>query len=106
MFCGVDFSEENCRAKYLEHNQRVAGVVPQEDLLRFDVAEGWEPLCAFLGKERPEEEFPHVNDSQAFVKRWEGQWGKVCAKGLKRVGLGLALVVAGSSVGFAYLRRS
>ncbi len=45
-------------------NQRLAEVkaeVPAERLLVFDVAEGWDPLCAFLGVDVPDQPFPHHN---------------------------------------------
>jgi hypothetical protein len=34
-------------------------------LLVFNVKEGWEPLCQFLGKEVPTEPFPHVKVNNA-----------------------------------------
>ena len=39
-----------------------------ERLLVWDPAEGWEPLCAFLGAEVPAEELPRLNDTQAFCE--------------------------------------
>lgn len=39
----------------------IRGLVPKERLLEWSVDEGWEPLCAFLGKEVPDEPFPHAN---------------------------------------------
>ena len=50
---GVKWYEEYCEA--------VKKAVPEERLLVMNVKEGWEPLCAFLGKERPWWEFPRVN---------------------------------------------
>jgi hypothetical protein len=45
----------------------VRETIAPERLLVFDVKEGWEPLCAFLGVPVPEDEpFPHVNDTAAF----------------------------------------
>lgn len=35
-------------------------------LLVFNVKEGWEPLCAFLGLPVPEEDFPRTNSAEAF----------------------------------------
>lgn len=33
-----------------------------ENLLEYNVREGWGPLCKFLGKEEPKQmDFPHVN---------------------------------------------
>lgn len=40
--------------------------VPPEKLLVFEVKQGWEPLCKFLGKPVPDQPFPHVNDTQGF----------------------------------------
>jgi hypothetical protein len=42
-------------------NAEVQAVVPPERLLIFDVKQGWEPLCAFLGVEVPSRPFPHAN---------------------------------------------
>lgn len=41
----------------------VKHTVPEERLLAFDVRQGWEPLCAFLGVAVPDKPFPHVNDT-------------------------------------------
>src|SRR5947209_1084232 len=48
------------------HNREVVERVPRERLLVFDVAEGWEPLCRFLGVPVPTEPFPHLNDRASF----------------------------------------
>ena len=45
------------------HNEEVKRRVPPEQLLVYDVREGWEPLCAFLGVPEPEEPFPRLNDA-------------------------------------------
>ena len=37
------------------------GLVPEDQLLVFNVGEGWERLCAFLDKDAPDFEFPHDN---------------------------------------------
>ena len=39
----------------------VESVVPKEDLLIWNVKDGWEPLCSFLDKEIPNEPIPHDN---------------------------------------------
>ena len=39
----------------------IESVVPKEDLLIWNVKDGWEPLCSFLGKEIPDEPIPHDN---------------------------------------------
>lgn len=57
---------------YREHNAMVKRTTqPKERLLVLDTKQGWGPLCEFLGKEVPEEEFPWVNlseDHRAMVK--------------------------------------
>lgn len=55
-------------------NQRIADVqaaFPSSRLLTFDVREGWEPLCKFLGCDIPAISFPHLNSSKQFA---ETEW--------------------------------
>ena len=56
-----------CQAVFAGQIQAVRETIAPDRLLVFDVKEGWEPLCAFLGVPVPEDEpFPHVNDTAAF----------------------------------------
>ena len=58
-----------------EHNRAVMATVPAERLLVFDVKQGWEPLCTFLGVSVPTgEPFPHVNDAADFNRRQHEQY--------------------------------
>ena len=52
------------RKKYREYNERVQTVIPKERLLVYNVKQGWEPLCMFLGCEVPQESFPWANRGQ------------------------------------------
>jgi Sulfotransferase domain len=55
-------------AVFLRHNEEVKQYVPAEKLLVYEVKEGWEPLCAFLGVEAPAgKPFPHDNDRANFL---------------------------------------
>jgi hypothetical protein len=45
------------------HNEEVKRRVPKERLLVYEVKEGWEPLCEFLGVEEPNKPFPRLNDA-------------------------------------------
>jgi hypothetical protein len=54
------------------HNEAVRLRVPPERLLVFDVREGWEPLCDFLGVEAPNEPFPHLNEARKMRRRLMG----------------------------------
>jgi surfactin family lipopeptide synthetase A len=57
---------------YENHLKAVRQNVPPDKLLVFDVADGWEPLCDFLGMSCPiDEPFPHVNDREYFQKFWQ-----------------------------------
>jgi hypothetical protein len=48
-------------------NEEVKERVPPDKLLIYEVKEGWEPLCGFLGAKVPEDKpFPHLNDAETF----------------------------------------
>jgi hypothetical protein len=52
--------------QYERHNQHVIDTIPEEQLLVFNVKDGWEPLCKFLGKPVPDDQpFPHVKVNNA-----------------------------------------
>lgn len=57
---------EVLKAGYRRHVKEVTSTIPPLQLLTFDVKEGWEPLCRFLGKPVPDVPFPHVNDRESF----------------------------------------
>jgi len=42
-------------------NAEVRKAVPADQLLEYNVSQGWEPLCEFLGKPVPDEPFPNVD---------------------------------------------
>lgn len=50
---------------YTMHNQRVRELVPNGQLLEYNVKEGWEPLCTFLEVDVPEAPFPMLNESKS-----------------------------------------
>lgn len=60
------YSEGWLEEQYERHNRHVMEHVPPENLLVFNVREGWEPLCTFLEKEVPvDAPFPHVKINTA-----------------------------------------
>ncbi|TLS21561.1 uncharacterized protein PpBr36_10290 [Pyricularia pennisetigena] len=63
--------ESRARAKerYLRHNSEVKVAVAPERLLSFELKDGWEPLCKFLGNEVSDVPFPAVNDRKEHVER-------------------------------------
>lgn len=54
--------------RYEKWNEEVKATIPADKLLVFEVAQGWEPLCKFLGKPIPDVPFPNVNDSKSFIE--------------------------------------
>lgn len=56
--------EARSRAAYVTHNKAVRKKVPKEQLLIYRLGSGWEPLCAFLGKDVPQVPFPRVNETE------------------------------------------
>lgn len=65
-FFGFDFSKASAIAAFERHDAEVRRRIPADRLLVFEVAQGWEPLCAFLGVPVPAEPFPRVNDRAEF----------------------------------------
>jgi hypothetical protein len=60
-FGGVLDDEKIGMEAFRKRTADVRAAIPADRLLVFDVAEGWEPLCAFLGAKVPDEPFPHHN---------------------------------------------
>jgi len=54
------------------HNEEVKRTVPSEQLLVWEVGDGWEPLCDFLGVDVPDQPLPHANDRATFLGRVMG----------------------------------
>ncbi len=51
------------------YNAEVIETVPAGRLLVWSPADGWEPLCEFLGKPVPQAPLPRVNDARMFNER-------------------------------------
>ena len=69
LFGAIDAGEETAVQFFNEWNEQVKAEIPANRLLVFEVKQGWEPLCQFLGVPVPEEPFPHLNDTQSYVDR-------------------------------------
>lgn len=85
--------QRNAKGLYEEHNARIVEACPPARLLRFEVKDGWEPLCEFLGLPVPDQPFPRVNEGDAvkdvvakYVQRSMGRVVRNLAIGV--VGLG------------------
>lgn len=82
----------------------VRGLVPEDKRLEWTVQDGWEPLCKFLGKDIPDEPFPHTNTAAG----WAGQESKLMRryfKGAVRTIVILSTVtIPGVLIGYKRLR--
>jgi hypothetical protein len=57
----------HCISVFQAHNAKVRQVIPPERLLVYEVAQGWGPLCSFLGVPEPAEPMPKVNSREEFA---------------------------------------
>lgn len=55
------------------HIHSVKETIPADQLLVFDVREGWEPFCDFLDVPVPDGDFPRTNDREEFWDRVNGE---------------------------------
>jgi len=60
-------SDEAATKFFQKHLEEVKSFVPEENLLVFEVKEGWRPLCDFLNVEEPDIPFPRLNDSKKVI---------------------------------------
>lgn len=57
---------------YERHNAKVRESFPSDRLLVYELAEGWGPLCDFLGVPVPDEPMPKVNSTEDFPNHFGG----------------------------------
>jgi len=62
-------SKEKLIEAYNEWTEQVKRDVPEEKLLIFHPAQGWKPLCEFLGVPVPNVPFPRSNNREAMKRR-------------------------------------
>eukprot|EP01084_Bolivina_argentea_P091292 164358_1 len=79
--------------KYNEWIKSVKQQVPKDKLLIFNVKDGWSPLCTFLGKSIPNEEFPWANDKEDM---------KTMYRAIKSIAIISDVMLIGGIVGVLY----
>lgn len=57
------------KERFVAWIEQVKQAIPPERLLVWNVEEGWEPLCDFLGAPVPDRPFPHRNGGDSFGER-------------------------------------
>lgn len=63
---GGRFDRDHVLHVLAAHERDVIESVPADELLVYDVAEGWAPLCTFLGVAVPDTPFPNTNTTADF----------------------------------------
>jgi Sulfotransferase domain len=70
----TDFTDRDAAiAGYRRNNAKVRETIPADRLLVFNVADGWAPLCDFLGVPVPATDFPHKNVRREFWEHFGGE---------------------------------
>ena len=64
-----DWSKQGLMKSYTDHIDDVKKFCHPDKLLLFNAADGWAPLCSFLGVPIPDEPYPHLSDTKEFLKR-------------------------------------
>ena len=72
LFDGRMHDKDHVIGVYNAHNAKVRETIPADRLLIYHVADGWEPLCDFLGMPVPEGGTPKVNSREEFAARVAG----------------------------------
>jgi hypothetical protein len=67
---GDSLAKDNAIGVFKAHNQEVASTAPKDRLLVYDIRQGWEPLCLFLGVPVPPTPFPAANSRDDFAARF------------------------------------
>lgn len=69
IFHGRMDDRDHATAVFRRHVEEVQSTIPPDRLLTYRVAEGWAPLCRFLGVALPATPFPRANTTEAFRAR-------------------------------------
>jgi hypothetical protein len=72
-FGGKITDKERALAAFRRRTEEVRAAIPPARLLVFEVSEGWEPLCGFLGVPVPVVPFPRVNSAEDFWPMVRGE---------------------------------
>jgi len=65
---------------FRRHTEAVKAAIAPERLLVFEVGEGWDRLCRFLGVPVPDEPYPSENSRADFIARVEEQRAQAAAR--------------------------
>ncbi|WP_433236187.1 sulfotransferase family protein [Streptosporangium sp. CA-135522] len=77
VFGGHGDDPEEALKTFRAHVEKVVATIPPQRLLRFEVRQGWKPLCEFLEVPVPDEPFPRVNDTADFGRKARASLGSM-----------------------------
>lgn len=87
------------KQNFLVHNEHIRAIVPPKNLLEFTAADGWGPLCEFLGTDLPDEPYPHLNESSTSEAHLHSFWWvAVKAVTQKYIVLALSVMILGGAI--------
>lgn len=69
----ADMDIDGLKKAFLAHNEAVKQTIPAQQLLVYEVKEGWEPLCEILQVPVPDEPFPRTNSREEFWDLVQGR---------------------------------
>ena len=72
-FGGQIHDRAHMTAYFDRHTDAVRAGVPKQRLLEYEVSQGWQPLCEFLGVDVPDTPFPKVNSREEMQARMSGE---------------------------------
>ncbi len=75
VFSGRQREKEFALQVYRRHIARVSRAGPCRAAADYQVADGWRPLCRFLGAPEPEKAFPRLNERAEFLST-EPEWAR------------------------------
>ncbi|KAL4786910.1 hypothetical protein BJX76DRAFT_64137 [Aspergillus varians] len=98
--------ERNGKWVYEQHSAMITGSVEPDRLLVWKVQDGWEPLCRFLGKPIPSEEFPAGNTLDTTNRRYDKNMIRVGIRAARNFAIFVILLGIAIAYFAGLLRRS
>ena len=71
VFDGRPEDREHAIAAFNRNSEDVRATIPPSRLLVYQVGDGWEPLCRFLGRPVPQAPFPATNSTEEFREHFK-----------------------------------
>lgn len=102
--CNNDYTGPYAKECFLEHNERVRKGVDPERFLEFELGNGWEPLCKFLGVPVPNKPYPRVNNMEEF-NEGAGEADAMIVGGMVKPWLNFALPLTVAALGLLMWKR-